>query len=215
MIMYGDIMDNNRKILDALREVIPDLKCELEYKTIFQLLVAVVLSAQCTDKRVNMVTPILFLRYPDAKSMAQADVKDVEEIIRPCGTYRVKAKNIISLSKSIVNNFGGDVPRTIEELTTLAGVGRKTASVVLAEGYKIPAFPVDTHVLRVSNRLGLVNSDDPVVVEQKMKEIFPKDTWIDLHYMLVLFGRYHCKAIGYRCVNCKLKHLCQYDSKKL
>ena len=208
-------MEHNLELVSLLKELIPDLKCELEYKTIYQLLVAVVLSAQCTDKRVNTVTPVLFAKYPDAISMSSADVKDIEEIIRPCGTYRIKAKNLILLSQKLVSDFGGKVPKTIDELITLAGVGRKTASVVLAEGYKIPAFPVDTHVLRVTNRLGLVKSNDPLVVEKQMKALFPKELWIDLHYLLVLFGRYHCKAIGYRCGGCTVKHLCQYKSKNL
>lgn len=208
-------MDKETEIYNRLKQLITNLECELNYKTIFQLLVAVVLSAQCTDKRVNMVTPELFERYPDAETMSRANIEDVEGIIRPCGTYRVKAKNIIELSKVLVSNFDGVVPKTIDELILLPGVGRKTANVILAEGYKIPALPVDTHILRVSNRLGLAMSDDPNIVEKTLKNKYPQNLWIELHYLLLLFGRYYCKALGYNCTQCVLFDLCNYSDKKI
>ncbi len=196
-------------IYNGLKSVIEDVRCELNYSNIFELLVAVVLSAQCTDKRVNLVTPNLFQQYPTCYDLAKANVDDLEKIIHSCGTYKIKSKNLIALSKDLVEKYDGQVPKTIEELIMLAGVGRKTASVVLAEGYKIPAFPVDTHILRVSNRLGLVDSDNPVVVEEKLKELFPQGYWIELHQLLVLFGRYKCKAIGYNCSTCALQKYCK------
>lgn len=206
--------DSKWEIYKKIKALLPELKCELNYNNMFELLVAVVLSAQCTDKRVNLVTPTLFAKYPTPYAMAKADMDDLKAIIHSCGTYTVKARNIKALSQSLVDNFGGQVPRTMEELITLAGVGRKTASVVLAEGYKIPAFPVDTHILRVCNRLGFVHSSDPVVVENRMKQLFPEENWIELHYLLLLFGRYHCKAVGYSCENCVLHDICKFDQKK-
>ncbi len=202
-----------KDIYTKLKKLIPNLECELNYNNIFELIVAVVLSAQCTDKRVNMVTPALFAKYPDCYSMSRANEEELQEIIRPCGTYKIKAKNLISMSKDIVERYNGQVPRTIEELTSLAGVGRKTASVVLAEGYKIPALPVDTHILRVTNRLGLVHTNDPNAVEECLKSMYEEKYWIELHYLLLLFGRYHCKAVGYNCRDCVVKDICKYDKK--
>jgi len=205
-------MDKNlRKIYTNLKTLIKDVRCELNYSNIYELLIAVVLSAQCTDKRVNMVTVELFNKYPTVYDLANAEVDKVEKIIHSLGTYKIKSKNIINLSKDIVSKYNGQVPNTIDELTTLPGVGRKTASVVLAEGYKIPAFPVDTHILRVANRLGLVKTDNPDMVEKEMKKLFPKEYWIELHQLLVLFGRYHCKAIGYRCNNCIMQDCCKFS----
>lgn len=202
-----------KELLGALRSVIDSPVCELDYNNTYELLVAVILSAQCTDKRVNMVTPELFAKYPTVQDLAMADLLEVERIIRPCGTFRIKAKNIINASKMIVNEMQGVVPQDMDKLTSLPGVGRKTASVVLAVGYNIPAMPVDTHILRVANRLGIVSSDDPKVVEDKLKEVFDKKDWIELHHLILLFGRYYCKAIGYRCEGCKLQHLCKYKAK--
>ena len=202
-----------KNIYTLLKETITNTACELEYNNIFELLVAVMLSAQCTDKRVNMVTPKLFEQYPDCYAMAEADINAVESIIRPCGTYHIKANNLIEMSKALIANFNAVVPNTIEELISLPGVGRKTASVILAEGYKIPAMPVDTHVFRVSNRLGLTNSDKVDEVECELKKIFPKDKWIEVHYLILLFGRYYCKAIGYNCSECRLNKLCKFSNK--
>ena len=206
-------LDIKWEIYNELKKVVPELKCELNYKNMFELIVAVVLSAQCTDKRVNLVTPELFAKYPTCYDLAKANIDDVIKIIHSCGTYTIKAKNIIALSEMMVNKYDGQVPDTIEELTQLPGVGRKTANVVMAEGYKIPAFPVDTHVLRVCNRLGFVETNDPNEVEIKMKELFPMENWIELHYLLLLFGRYHCKAIGYDCTKCELSKFCKFYSR--
>lgn len=202
-------MKNNELILNYLKDKFPDSKCELEYNSIFQLLIAVILSAQCTDKRVNTVTKELFKMYPTCYDLAKADINDVKKIISSCGMYNQKAKNIILCSQKLVNNFNGIVPKTLEELMSLDGVGRKTASVVLCEGYKIPAMPVDTHIFRVSRRLGLSNSNDVLGVENDLKALYKESEWIDLHFRLVLFGRYFCKAIKPDCQNCELKKICK------
>jgi len=196
-------------LLNTLRSVIKDPVCELNYSNVFELLIAVMLSAQCTDRRVNMVTPALFAKYPTCEALADADISDVESIIHSCGTYRVKAKNIVQTSRVIAKKYNGIVPDDIDMLTTLPGVGRKTASVVLSVGYNIPAMPVDTHILRVSNRLGIVSSDDPRVVEEQLRSMYPREYWIELHHLILLFGRYHCKAIGYKCADCVMQQLCK------
>lgn len=201
-------MKNSELILNYLKDKFPNPKCELEYNSVYQLLIAVILSAQCTDKRVNSVTKELFKIYPNCYDIAKADIDTVKKIISSCGMYNQKAKNIISCSQKLVNNFNGIVPNTLEELITLDGVGRKTASVVLCEGYKLPAMPVDTHIFRVSKRLGLSNSEDVLGVEKDLKALYKENEWIDLHFRLVLFGRYICKAIKPDCQNCELKKIC-------
>lgn len=201
-------MNYNNRILNYLKEKFPISKCELNYNSIFQLLIAVMLSAQCTDKRVNLVTKDLFEKYPTCEKLATANITDIEEIIKPCGMYHQKARNIIACSKKLVDDFKCVVPNTLEELTSLAGVGRKTASVVLCEGFNIPAMPVDTHIFRVSKRLGLSNGKDVLEVENDLKKQFNKKDWIDLHFRFVLFGRYFCKAIKPQCEDCQLKDIC-------
>lgn len=204
---------NEYYILNFLKDKFPDATCELNYGSIFQLLIAVMLSAQCTDKRVNMVTKTLFDKFPDAESLSKANIEEVEEIIKMCGMYHQKSKNIISCSKKLIEDFNGEVPKTIEELTTLDGVGRKTASVVLCEGYHIPAIPVDTHIFRLSKRLGLSNGKNVEEVEKDLRRLYKKEDWIDLHFRLVLFGRYYCKAIKPQCENCELKNICKGGNK--
>ena len=203
-------MERNYEIINTLRNIITEPICELDFSNNFELLIAVILSAQCTDKRVNMVTKELFKVYDTPEKLASAKLKDVEKIIKPCGFYNNKSKNIIECSKQLVQSFGGQVPSDMDELMSLKGVGRKTANVVRAVGYKIPALAVDTHVFRVSNRLGLANSDNVNMVERQLMDNIPKSDWIDVHHMLILFGRYYCKAISPKCEACPLKKYCNF-----
>lgn len=192
----------------------PNAKCELVYNNIFQLVVVVSLSAQTTDKRVNMCSPILFLKYPTIEALANANIKDVSEIIKPIGMVNNKAKNIINLAKVIHNEYNDVVPTNKEELIKLPGVGNKTANVVLAEGFKIPAFPVDTHINRIAKRLYYATLNDTVEdVERKLKKKIPQDMWISMHHSLIFFGRYFCKAINPLCDECKLKGKCRKNYK--
>ncbi len=203
---------NSEVIYQKLLELFPEAGCELNYRNDYNLLVAVVLSAQTTDISVNKVTEVLFKKYPDVYLLSQAETEDVEKIIKSIGLYKNKAKNIVSLSKAIVERFDGRVPNTYEELLTLDGVGRKTANVVLSELFKIPAIAVDTHVNRVSKRLGLASaSDSTVVVEEKLKEKFKKEQWSKLHHLMIHFGRYKCLARNPICENCPFIEICQKD----
>lgn len=206
-------MKNSQIVYNFLCNKYPNAKCELNYDSIFQLLISVILSAQCTDERVNRVTPILFKKYPTPFELMNANIEDVESIIKVCGMFHQKAKNIINASKKIVSNFEGNIPNNIEDLMTLDGVGRKTASVVLVEGFSIPAMPVDTHIFRVSKRLGLSNSNDVQGVENDLCKIFPKEVWCDLHIKLIFFGRYFCKAQNPNCNECGLKDVCKFVKK--
>ncbi len=197
-------------VYDILDRTFPDAKCELIYHDTFELLVAVSLSAQTTDKKVNSVTPILFKKYPDAASLKDADIDEVIEILRPLGLYKNKATNIISLAKDICDKYDGKVPSKKEDLVKLSGVGIKTANVVLAEGFKIPAFAVDTHVARIAKRLGFAKeSDDVTVIEKKLMRAFSKDKWIKSHHLFIFFGRYLCKARNPECANCPLHDFCK------
>lgn len=206
--------DKVEKILLYMDELYPDARCELNYKKDYELLIATVLSAQCTDKRVNEVTNVLWENY-DIETLAKADVKEIQKIIRPVGSYTKKASYLVSIAKSLLENFDGKVPNDREYLESLPGVGRKTCNVVLSNIYDVPAIAVDTHVERVSKRLGLVYSKDEVsVVEQKLMKKFPKNKWSRLHHQLVLFGRYQCKAIHPLCEECKLKSFCKYFKNK-
>lgn len=183
------------EVLDILSMEYPNPKSELDYKNHFSLLIAVVLSAQATDVSVNKVTPRLFKAYPDAYSLAKASEEEVMEIIKTIGLYKNKTKFIIAASKKLVEDFNGIVPNTREELMTLPGVGRKTANVVLAEGFGIPAIAVDTHVSRVAKRLGWAEENDNVVIiEQKIMDLVPKEKWAKVHHQLLLFGRYNSTA---------------------
>ena len=182
------------EIKNHFNKLFPSPKCELDYDTPFQLLVAVILSAQCTDKRVCMVTKDLFKDYGTPEKMAKADQNEIERLIHSCGFYHNKAKNIIAMSRDLISKFDGKVPKTLEELTTLSGVGRKTANVVIGEAFGGDAFAVDTHVLRVSNRLGLVKTDDPVKCEQALCSFFPQKYWSGLQLQMVNFWRYKFKA---------------------
>lgn len=197
-------------ILEKLDIMIPNPKCELEYNKDYELLIATVLSAQCTDARVNKVTKVLFNKY-DIFSLSKAGIKDIEKIIYSCGNYKKKSLYIINLSKSLVNDFDGKVPNDRNYLEKLPGVGRKTANVVLSNLFDVPAIAVDTHVERVSKRLSLVyNKDSVLKVEQKLMKKIPKNKWSRAHHQFVLFGRYICKSQNPDCNKCLLKEYCKY-----
>ena len=197
-----------------LEKLYPDAICSLDYKDAFQLLIATRLSAQCTDARVNMVTPALFKEFPDAKSMGNAPIQRVEELIKTCGLYKTKAKDLIEIGKKITSDFGGKVPDTIEELTTLSGVGRKTANLVLGDVYGKPAVVTDTHFIRLCNRLGLVNTTEPKKVEDAMRKLLPPDKSNDFCHRSVLFGRDICTARKAYCEKCPLNDFCPKKIKK-
>ena len=199
-----------KDFLEELDRLIPQPKCELEYKTPYQLLVAVDLSAQCTDKRVNIVTKELFVDYDTPEKMLTLSQEELEDKIRSCGFYHNKAKSILSLSRDLLERFDGQVPDDLDKLQTLAGVGRKTANVVYSEAFKGNAIAVDTHVLRVSNRLGFVKTENPFICEKALMERFDKKVWGKLHLQMVLFGRYTCKSQKPLCNECPFTERCEY-----
>lgn len=199
------------RILDYLDELYPNPKCELNYKKDYELLIAIVLSAQTTDKAVNKVTEVLFSKYPDLESLNNAYIRDIENIIKPIGTYKKKSLYIKSIVRKLVQN-NGIVPNNREYLMTLDGVGRKTTNVFLANIYNEPTIAVDTHVSRVSKRLGIADRNDNVLeIEKKLMQKIPKERWSKFHHQMVLFGRYNCKAINPDCSNCKLKDICKKE----
>lgn len=202
-------------IIDYLEEILPNAKCELNYTKDYELLLAVMLSAQTTDKRVNMVTQVLFDKYPTLEALRDADINDIMNIIRPIGTFHKKALNIQSIASTLLKETGGIVPYDRAFLESLNGVGRKTANVVLSNLYNEPVIAVDTHVSRVSKRLGLSKeNDDVLVIEKKLTKKIPKEKLNKMHHQLVLFGRYYCKAINPLCMECKLKDKCKYYKKR-
>lgn len=205
-------MNNNIKIIgDYLDEMFPNPKPELIFHSDYELLLAVMLSAQTTDKRVNTVTAVMFNKYPNLEKLMDAEIKDLENIIHPLGSFRKKAQYTKEIARIIVEEYNGVVPTNKDILTTLPGIGRKTANVFLSEFYGYPAIAVDTHVERVSKRLKMAYlKDDVYKVEKKLERKFPKEEWSKRHLQLVLFGRYHCKAIKPNCSNCKLKDICRY-----
>ena len=205
-------MKNNiKEILTYMEELHPNAHCELNYTKDYELLIAIVLSAQTTDKRVNKVTKVLFNKYQNLKSLSKAPLTDIENIIREIGTFKKKSLFIKEIATKLVEEQNSTVPNDREYLKTLPGVGNKTINVFLSEYYNIPNIAVDTHVERVSKRLNLASKNDTVeIVEQKLKRIIPKEQWIKTHHQFIFFGRYHCKAIKPNCETCKLKHLCQY-----
>lgn len=203
------------KIINTLEEMFPDARAELDYKNNFELLVAVVLSAQTTDIAVNKATVGLFEKYPTPFLLSEAKEEDVQKLIRTIGLYRNKARHLVGLSKILVEKHDGKVPNTREELEALPGVGRKTANVVLANAFGIPTLAVDTHVNRVSIRLGLAKKNaTPLQVEKSLYKNFPQDKWIKLHHQLIFFGRYHCLARNPKCSTCPLFDICVYPEKK-
>ena len=202
--------DHTKTLIAEMKKVYPAPECALDFGSMFQLLIAVALSAQTTDKQVNVVTPALFRDYPDAFAMAQAQPEEIEECIRRIGMYKTKARNIVAASRILVDEYGGEVPQDFDELIKLPGVGRKTANVVLAVGCSVPAIPVDTHVFRVSNRIGIVNEKDVLKTELGLMEKLPKDSWIDMHHALIWHGRLVCKARRPECEQCTLTGICRH-----
>lgn len=198
------------QVLDILSELYPEANCELEFKSIFQLLIAVVLSAQTTDKRVNEVTADLFSRYPDLDSMLTIEQEELEKIIRRIGMYKTKSKNVIALCNALKLKYDGRIPDTYEQLITLPGVGRKTANVVLSNGFSVPAIAVDTHVFRVSNRIGLVDGKNVLETELQLQEQIPKEKWSASHHLLIWHGRRMCHARKPNCSECHLNKYCKF-----
>lgn len=194
--------------VEALKEKYPEALCSLTAETPFQLLVAVRLSAQCTDARVNLVTPALFARLPDADAFANAEVEEIEELIKSCGLYKTKAKDLKKLGITIRDEWNGELPKTLEELVKLPGVGRKTANLICGDIYGLPAVVADTHCIRISNRLGLVSSKDPKKVEDELRKLLPPEESNDFCHRLVLFGRDVCSARNPDCDNCCMKGFC-------
>ncbi len=197
------------QILDYLDEIYPNVACELNYQKDYELVIAVMLSAQTTDTSVNAVTAHLFLHYPTLESLANAKLEDIENEIHSIGLYKNKAKNIIGIAQTLIKKFNGVIPSDKDLLQELPGIGNKSAGVVRAEIFKIPDLPVDTHILRISKRFNLVNKDaDPYEVEQKLKKLIDEERWIKTHHQLIHFGRYFCTAKKPACESCKLAHLC-------
>lgn len=195
-------------VVKALEKKYPDALCSLTYDKPHELMIAARLSAQCTDARVNLVTPELFSRYKTIDDFAEAELSDIEEIIKPCGLYKTKAKSIIEMCRGVRDRFGGELPRTLEELTTLSGIGRKTANLLMGDIYGQPAIVADTHCIRISGRLGFSTTKDPVKTERELKEIIAPEKSSDLCHRFVLFGRETCKARAPRCSECELYELC-------
>jgi len=207
--LEGSKQQRAEAILSKLKVLYPDATCSLNYQTTLQLLVATILSAQCTDERVNKVTPALFDRFRDAVSLANADREELESLIRSTGFYRNKAKNIQGAARKIIDEYGGKVPQTMAELITLPGVARKTANVVLAHGFGIlEGVTVDTHVKRLSKRLGLTEYDDPIRIEKDLMRLLPQPDWENWSIRLIYHGRAICKARSPDCDNCQLASLC-------
>ena len=203
------------RIEEYLDYLFPNPKCELNYNTDYELLIAIMLSAQSTDKRVNSVTPIIFNKYPSLEKLKNADISDLESIIRPVGSFRKKASYMKEIARLIDDEYNGVVPTDREVLESFPGVGRKTTNVFLSEFYNYPAIAVDTHVERVSKRLKLATmKDDVLKIEKKLMKKFDKNLWSKIHLQLVLFGRYHCKAVKPECENCRLQDMCREYKKR-
>ena len=196
-------------IIGELEKLYPEAQCSLEYVKPYELLIATRLSAQCTDARVNIVTKVLFEKFPTLEAFAEADVKEIEEIVKPCGLFRTKAKSISELTKMLISDFGGEVPNTLEKLTSLPGIGRKTANLIMGDVYHQPAVVADTHCIRISNRLGLASSKDPYKVELQLKDVLPPEKSNDFCHRLVNFGRDVCTARSPKCGECPLRDVCQ------
>lgn len=200
-----------KNFYEILKNTYPDATCSLDFKTPFQIVVAVMLSAQCTDERVNKTTPLLFERCKTIQDFADIDIKELEDIIHPCGFYKNKAKNIKLCAKQVLKNFDGVVPQNMEDLLTLAGVGRKSANVILLEAFGIAnGIAVDTHAKRISNRIGLSSQSDPEKIEQDLLKIFPKEYLKDINHLFVWHGRNTCDARKPKCEQCTVKQFCKY-----
>ena len=207
-----DIKEKIAQIIEILEELYPDAVCSLDYGQPYELLFSTRLSAQCTDARVNTVTPALFAKYPTLADFAAARVEDVEEIIRPCGFFHTKARDIIACAQMLLAEYGGQLPDTVEELTKLPGVGRKTANLIVGDVFHGPAIVTDTHGIRISNRLGLCHTKEPVKVEMALRAIVPPEKGSDFCHRLVLFGRDTCTARSPKCPGCPLAALCAENS---
>ena len=206
MVKEKDISE----ILDILEQSYPDAECALHHKNVFQLIVAVALSAQTTDKSVNQVTPALFEHYPDAEALAEADVEEISEYIKRIGMYRTKAKNIVAMAQKLCADFGGQVPDNYDSLISLPGVGRKTANVVLSVGFGQQRIAVDTHVFRVANRIGLVHEKDVLKTELALMDRIPEERWSRTHHSLIFHGRQCCDARKPKCDSCPIVSYCEY-----
>ena len=205
---------NAEKIIKTLIDFYPDAKCSLDFKTPFQILVAVVLSAQCTDERVNKTTPSIFSKYPDAIDFVNMPIETLEELIHPCGFYKTKAKNLKLAAEKIVNEFGSKVPETMEELMSIPGVGRKSANVIMLEAFNNPqGIAVDTHAKRIYNRIGLSSESEPEKIEQDLLKQIPQKYIGDVNHILIWHGRNICTARNPKCDLCPIKHLCNYFTK--
>ena len=202
--------DKAKEVLDILEKTYPDAECALHHKKVFQLIVAVALSAQTTDKSVNQVTPALFEKYPDAESLAAADVSEVSEYIKRIGMYKTKAKNIVGMARKLVSDYGGQVPEDYDALVSLPGVGRKTANVVLSVGFGQQRIAVDTHVFRVANRIGLVHEKDVLKTELSLMDRIPEERWSRTHHSLIFHGRQCCDARKPKCDDCPINTFCEY-----
>lgn len=206
MVKEKDISE----ILDILEQSYPDAECALHHQNVFQLIVAVALSAQTTDKSVNQVTPALFERYPDAETLAEADVEEISEYIKRIGMYRTKAKNIVAMAQKLCADFDGQVPDNYDSLISLPGVGRKTANVVLSVGFGQQRIAVDTHVFRVANRIGLVHEKDVLKTELALMDRIPEERWSRTHHSLIFHGRQCCDARKPKCDSCPIVSYCEY-----
>ena len=198
-------------VSNYIDSLFPDAKCELFYTQDYELVIAVMLSAQTTDKAVNNVTKSLFKDYPTLKDLDNASLEDIENHIKSLGLYKNKAANIKGIAHKLLTEFNGKVPSDKKLLQTLPGIGNKSAGVIRCEVFKIPDLPVDTHIIRIANRLGIANSkDEPIDIEQKLKKIIPEESWIKSHHQLIHFGRYFCTAKSPKCSECKLRNICKY-----
>ena len=193
-------------IIDVLERAYPNAKCSLNYQKPYELLIAGRLSAQCTDARVNVVTKDLFTKFPSLESFAKADINDVEEIIKPCGLYKTKAKNIILMASQLIEKYNGNIPNSIEELTTLSGIGRKTANLIMGDIFYKPSIVTDTHCIRISNRLQLTKNSEPLKVEEDLRKIIPPQLSTKFCHQIVQFGRDYCKARSPKCEICPIRY---------
>ncbi len=207
---------DSKKIVEVLRKMYPDATCSLDFKTPFEIVVAVMLSAQCTDERVNKTTPAIFAKYSTPQDFANIDISELEELIHPCGFYKNKAKNIKACAKMIVEKFNGEVPKTMEELVTLPGVGRKSANVVMLEAFgKAEGIAVDTHCKRIANKMGLSKETEPEKIEQDLLKFFDKEDYKEINHLLVWHGRKTCIARKPQCEKCPVKEMCnEYNNNK-
>ena len=210
------IEDKIKEIYPILLKMFPDARCELNYHNLYELCVAVMLSAQTTDKSVNLVTPTLFSKYPTLESLSNANIDEVKAYIKSIGLYHNKALNIVNMAKMVIDKYNSIIPNNLEELKSLPGIGQKTANVILVEWFKIPRIPVDTHVERVSKRLGFASTNDTVIqVENKLMHLLDEKDYHMGHHLLLFLGRYHCLSRNPKCIGCPLYKYCVYDKKPL